>query len=85
MDEQTTDLNEQAPGIRWNSFVQPMRYTNVPTIDARYRSAITLPSVSGCNLGDFISFFFHWNHWIGLARLAVVFAALISGERYPAA
>lgn len=59
----------------------PMRYEHLPDVDVRYWSLITLASIFGCNAGDIISFYVHWNHWIGLAPLAVVFAALLYGER----
>jgi uncharacterized membrane-anchored protein len=61
-----------------------MRYADVPTVDARYWTAITLASIFGCNLGDCLSFYSHWNHWIGLAPLTVTFAALVFGERQSA-
>ncbi len=60
--------------------IRPMRYGNVPGVDARYWTAITLASIFGCNLGDCFSFYAGWNHWIGLAPLALIFAALIFGE-----
>ena len=59
----------------------PMRYEHVPDVDVRYWTLITLASIFGCNAGDIISFDVHWNHWIGLAPLAVVFTALLFGER----
>jgi len=59
----------------------PMRYENVPTVGARYWTAISLASVFGCNLGDFVSLYLHWGHWRGLPPLAIVFAALIWCER----
>jgi uncharacterized membrane-anchored protein len=58
-----------------------MRSANLPDVDARYWMAITLASIFGCNLGDCLSFYAHWNHWIGLAPLAAIFAALVMGER----
>jgi uncharacterized membrane-anchored protein len=61
--------------------IRPMRSANVPNVDARYWSAITLASIFGCNLGDCLSFYAHWNHWIGLAPLAAIFAALLWSER----
>ena len=61
--------------------IRPMRYVNVPAVDARYWIAITLASIFGCNLGDCLSFYDGWNHWIGLAPLAVIFWALLFGER----
>lgn len=61
--------------------VPPMRYANVPMIGARYWTAISMASVFGCNLGDFVSLYLHWGHWRGLFPLAVVFAVLIVCER----
>ena len=58
-----------------------MRFDHVPVVDRRYWVAITLASICGCNLGDFISSPFHWNHLIGLLPLAAIFAALLYGER----
>ena len=80
-------MNEQVmskPAVRlnWTSVVPPMRYSNVPTVGARYWTAISLASVFGCNLGDFVSLYLHWGHWLGLFPLAVIFAALVAGERH---
>ena len=80
-------MNEQVmskPSVRlnWTSVVPPMRYSNVPTVGARYWTAISLASVFGCNLGDFVSLYLHWGHWLGLFPLAVIFAALVAGERH---
>src|SRR5580698_9356913 len=79
-------MNEQVmskPAVRlnWTSVVPPMRYSNVPTVGARYWTAISLASVFGCNLGDFVSLYLHWGHWRGLVPLAVVFAVLVGCER----
>jgi len=63
------------------SIIPPMRYANVPVVDARYWAGISLASVFGCNMGDFVSLYLHWGHWIGLFPLAIIFAALIAGER----
>lgn len=63
------------------SLVKPMRHATVPSVDARYWTAICLASVLGCNLGDFVSLYLHWGHWRGLLPLALVFGALIAGER----
>lgn len=69
--------------VRWtqSAWVPPMRYENVPVVDARYWAAISMASVFGCNLGDFVSLYLHWGHWRGLFPLAVVFAVLIGCER----
>ena len=70
-----------AAGLPRSSWVAPMRYENVPPVDARYWISITAASVLGCNLGDFVSLYLHWGHWRGLVPLALVFGALILGER----
>jgi uncharacterized membrane-anchored protein len=80
MNERASRFHIAAPGVSWTSIIQPMRYTNVPTVDARYWTGITMASIFGCNLGDCLSFYQHWNHWIGLAPLALIFAALLFGE-----
>jgi uncharacterized membrane-anchored protein len=74
-------LDERATGARPSSIIPSMRNANLPVVDARFWSAITLASVFGCNLGDCLSFYAHWNHWIGLTPLAAIFALLIKGER----
>ena len=74
-------MNERATGLNWPAIIAPMHYTSVPQVDARYWMAISLASVFGCNLGDFVSLYLHWGHWRGLLPLAVVFAVLISCER----
>ena len=61
--------------------IRPMRDTNVPDVDARYWLAITFASVLGCNVGDCLSFYADWNHWIGLAPAAILFGLLLGGER----
>jgi Repeat of Unknown Function (DUF347) len=81
MNEEALSLIERAAGVSSPSVIRPMRYANAPAVDARYWTAITLASIFGCNLGDCLSFYVGWNHWIGLAPLAVIFAALLIGER----
>ena len=78
-------MNEQVSSkqsARWHWTFPPMRYANVPTVGARYWTAISLASVFGCNLGDFVSLYLDWGHWLGLFPLAVIFAALVVGERH---
>jgi uncharacterized membrane-anchored protein len=78
-------MNEQVASkqsARRNWTFPPMRYANVPTVGARYWTAISLASVFGCNLGDFVSLYLHWGHWLGLFPLAVIFAALVVGEHH---
>ena len=52
--------------------IRPMRYGNVPGVDAQYWTAITLASIFGCDLGDCLSFYAGWNHWIGLLPCSYV-------------
>jgi uncharacterized membrane-anchored protein len=80
MNEQV--VSKPAAGWNWLSVVPPMRYANVPTVGARYWTAISLASVFGCNLGDFVSLYLHLGHWVGLFPLAIIFAALVAGERH---
>jgi uncharacterized membrane-anchored protein len=81
MNEGVRVLNERAVSQKRSAFIPSMRGANVPAVDGRYWSAITLASIFGCNLGDCLSFYVHWNHWIGLAPLAAIFAALLFGAR----
>jgi uncharacterized membrane-anchored protein len=74
-------VNVDAARLTRLSWVPPMRYENVPMVGARYWTAITMASVFGCNLGDFVSLYLHWGHWRGLFPLAVIFGVLIVGER----
>jgi uncharacterized membrane-anchored protein len=80
MNEQV--MSKPAARLNWVSIVPSMRYANVPTVGARYWTAISLASVFGCNLGDFVSLYLHWGHWLGLFPLAAIFAALVIGEHY---
>jgi uncharacterized membrane-anchored protein len=80
MNEQV--MSKPAAHLNWTSVIPPMRYANVPTVGARYWAAISLASVFGCNLGDFVSLYLHWGHWVGLFPLAVIFAALVVGEHH---
>jgi len=77
-------MSKPAAHLNWTSVIPPMKYANVPTVGARYWTAISLASVFGCNLGDFVSLYLHWGHWLGLFPLALIFAALVVGERYSA-
>ena len=58
-----------------------MRAGSVPVLGARYWVAISLASVAGCNLGDFVAGFLHLGHWHGLLPLAAIFALLVFGAR----
>ena len=77
-------MSKQAAALAQQAIIQPMQHANVPKVDARYWTAITMAGIFGCNVGDCISFYLHWNHWIGLVPLTVVFAALLFAERHSA-
>ncbi len=62
-----------------------MRPSSLPTIDTRYWVAISLASVFGANLGDFVSHVLHLGHVRGLPVLALGFAAVLLAERRSAA
>ena len=81
MGQQATVIEEQRAGLSWPRLIRPMRFKNVPPVDARYWIAITLASILGCNAGDCISYYAGWNHWIGLLPLGIVFTALLFAER----
>lgn len=72
---------EQGVPLAGRSPVLAMRPASAPRLGARYWTAISLASVAGCNLGDFVSLYLHLGHWLGLAPLALFFAGLIIGER----
>ena len=74
-------MNKKLTNFDCSSTIHPMRYSNVPSVNARYWTSISLASIFGCNLGDCFSFYAHWNHWIGLIPLTAVFWALLVGER----
>ncbi len=58
-----------------------MPFRTVPSIGPRYWTGITLASVFGANMGDFVSHDLHMGHVRGLPALALVFAAVIVGNR----
>jgi uncharacterized membrane-anchored protein len=58
-----------------------MQARNVPTLGSRYWLAISLASVFGANLGDFLSHDLHLGHWRGLAPLGMVLATILLAER----
>jgi uncharacterized membrane-anchored protein len=58
--------------------VQPK---NLPTIDARYWTAIVAASMCGANTGDFASRFLHLGHAGGLLPFAVIFAFILWTEQ----
>jgi uncharacterized membrane-anchored protein len=54
---------------------------NLPTIDARYWTAILAASMCGANMGDFASRILGLGHTRGLLPLALVFLAIVWAER----
>jgi hypothetical protein len=54
---------------------------NLPTIDARYWTAILAASMCGANTGDFASRILGLGHTRGLLPLALIFLAVIWAER----
>jgi uncharacterized membrane-anchored protein len=58
-----------------------MQPRNVPATGPRYWTAISIASVFGANLGDFVSHALHMGHIRGVLPLALVFAAILLTER----
>lgn len=58
-----------------------MQPRNVPALGARYWTAISLASVFGANMGDFVSRILGLGHVRGLAPLALVFVVILLLER----
>ena len=57
-----------------------MQVKNLPTIDARYWTAILAASMCGANTGDFASRILGLGHTRGLLPLALIFLAIVWGE-----
>ena len=58
-----------------------MQSRNVPALGARYWTAISVASVFGANMGDFVSRILGLGHVRGLAPLALVFVVILLLER----
>ena len=58
-----------------------MQARHTPSTGPRYWLAITVASICGANLGDFVSHNLHLGHLRGLPPLALVFAAILLLER----
>jgi len=58
-----------------------MKPQNLPTIDARYWTAILAASMCGANTGDFASRILGLGHTRGLLPLALIFLAIVWAER----
>ena len=58
-----------------------MLHRNLPVIDLRYWIVISIASVFGANMSDFVSHGLHLGHVRGLPFLALLFACLLLAER----
>lgn len=58
-----------------------MQTRNVPETGPRYWAALSLASIFGANMGDFVSRILHLGHANGLPLLAVVFGLILLAER----
>jgi uncharacterized membrane-anchored protein len=58
-----------------------MQTRNLPTIDARYWTAIVAASMCGANTGDFASRILHLGHTRGLLPFALIFGVILWAER----
>lgn len=58
-----------------------MQSKHVPALGVRYWTAVSMASVAGANLGDFLSHTLHMGHVRGLAPLALVLAGILLAER----
>ena len=56
-----------------------MKFRTVPIINARYWAAITLASIFGANLGDFVSHNLHMGHIRGVPWIAAAFVLIAIG------
>jgi uncharacterized membrane-anchored protein len=59
----------------------PMKPEHLPTIDARYWTAIVAASMCGANTGDFASRILHLGHTRGLLPFALIFGVILWAER----
>lgn len=59
-----------------------MKTVNVPASGARYWVALSIASVCGANIGDFVAKNLQLGHWSGLPPLVVMFLAVIAAERW---
>ena len=55
---------------------------SVPVVDARYWLCLSAASIFGTNTGDFVAGYLHIGHLAGLPWLALLFAAILVGERF---
>jgi uncharacterized membrane-anchored protein len=58
-----------------------MQVKNLPTLTARYWSAILAASMCGANTGDFLARNLHLGHTRGLLPLAMLFSVILWAER----
>jgi uncharacterized membrane-anchored protein len=74
-------LEPAGPSPRAMPQSTPMRAENVPALGIRYWVVISLASIAGCNLGDFVSLYLHLDHLLGLLPLALILAILLTGAQ----
>ena len=60
---------------------RPTNRMRLPELGLRYWVVISLASVFGANLGDFVAHDLHLGHWRGLLPLALVMAAILVLQR----
>ncbi len=58
-----------------------MQTRNVPAAGVRYWTALSVASVFGANMGDFVSKNLHLGHWSGLPYLAAILAVTFAAEQ----
>ncbi len=58
-----------------------MQIIHTPKLGVRYWGLLSVASVLGADIGDFVSHDLHGGHWRGLAPMAVVLAAILFTER----
>ncbi len=58
-----------------------MQTRNVPVTGPRYWIALSLASIFGVNMGDFVARILYLGHWKGLPILLALFAAVLVAER----
>ncbi len=58
-----------------------MQIIHTPKLGARYWGLLSVASVFGADIGDFVSHDLHGGHWRGLAPMGVMLAAILLAER----
>lgn len=55
---------------------------SIPVVDGRYWLCLSAASIFGTNTGDFVAGYLHIGHLAGIPWLALLFAAILLGERF---